>query len=73
MYIRLSKEEKKNYCIMLGQHMKRSKAIAGFNQDVPEDLCEISKERIPRIGKSGYIMRWSQFMNQIIVFIMNTT
>ena len=71
MLIRLSELEKQGYCIVLGDHLKRLRAIAGLTQDDLENLCGISKERISRIENGAYVMRWSQFVNFIMVFTMN--
>lgn len=71
MLIRLSEAEKQEYCITLGDHLRKLRAIAGLTQDDLEDLCGISKERISRIENGAYIMRWSQFVNFIMVFTMN--
>ena len=71
MLIRLSEAEKQNYCLALGEHMKRLRAIAGLTQDNLESLSGISKERISRIENGAYVMRWSQFVNFIMVFTMN--
>ena len=49
MLIRLTDEEKQNYCTMLGGHMKRLRAIVGFTQEDLASLSGISKERISRI------------------------
>lgn len=71
MLIRLSEAEKTEYCVALGEHLKKLRAIAGLTQDDLESLCGISKERISRIENGAYIMRWSQFVNFIMVFTMN--
>lgn len=71
MLIRLSKVEKQEYCITLGDHLRKLRAIAGLTQDDLEALCGISKERISRIENGAYVMRWSQFVNLIMVFTMN--
>ena len=71
MLIRLSEAEKAEYCITLGEHLRKLRAIAGLTQDDLESLCGISKERISRIENGAYIMRWSQFVNFIMVFTMN--
>ena len=72
MLIRLSKEEKQGYCAVLGSHLKKLRAIAGLTQDDLERLCGISKERISRIENGAYPMRWSQFVNFLMIFTMNT-
>lgn len=71
MLIRLSEAEKQEYCITLGDHLRKLRAIAGLTQDDLENLCGISKERISRIENGAYVMRWSQFVNLIMVFTMN--
>lgn len=71
MLIRLSEAEKREYCVTLGEHLKKLRAIAGLTQDDLEGLCGISKERISRIENGAYIMRWSQFINFILIFTMN--
>ena len=71
MLIRLSEVEKQEYCITLGDHLRKLRAIAGLTQDDLENLCGISKERISRIENGAYIMRWSQFVNLIMIFTMN--
>lgn len=71
MLIRLSEAEKTEYCITLGEHLRKLRAIAGLTQDDLENLSGISKERISRIENSAFIMRWSQFVNFIMVFTMN--
>lgn len=71
MLIRLSEAEKQEYCITLGDHLRKLRAIAGLTQDDLEALCGISKERISRIENGAYVMRWSQFVNLIMVFTMN--
>lgn len=71
MLIRLSEAEKQEYCITLGEHLRKLRAIAGLTQDDLENLCGISKERISRIENGAYIMRWSQFVNLIMIFTMN--
>ena len=63
--------EKQEYCITLGDHLRKLRAIAGLTQDDLENLCGISKERISRIENGAYIMRWSQFVNLIMIFTMN--
>ena len=71
MLIRLSEAEKTEYCVTLGEHVRKLRAIAGLTQDDLESLCGISKERISRIENGAYVMRWSQFVNFIMVFTMN--
>lgn len=71
MLIRLSEVEKQEHCITLGDHLRKLRAIAGLTQDDLENLCGISKERISRIENGAYIMRWSQFVNLIMIFTMN--
>lgn len=71
MLIRLSDEEKEQYCIKLGANMKRLRAIAGLTQDDLASLSGISKERISRIENGAFVMRWAQFVNFIMVFSMN--
>ena len=71
MLIRLTEEEKKQYCIRLGTHMKRLRAIAGLTQDDLAGLSGISKERISRIENNAFVMRWAQFVNFVMVFSMN--
>ena len=71
MLIRLSEVEKQENCITLGDHLRKLRAIAGLTQDDLENLCGISKERISRIENGAYIMRWSQFVNLIMIFTMN--
>ncbi len=71
MLIRLSEAEKQQYCITLGDHLRKLRAITGLTQDDLENLCGISKERISRIENGAYVMRWSQFVNLIMVFTMN--
>ena len=71
MLIRLTEEEKKQYCIRLGTQMKRLRAIAGLTQDDLAGLSGISKERISRIENNAFVMRWAQFVNFVMVFSMN--
>ncbi len=71
MLIRLSEAEKQEFCITLGDHLRKLRAIAGLTQDDLEHLCGISKERISRIENGAYVMRWSQFVNLIMIFTMN--
>lgn len=71
MLIRLSETEKQEYCKTLGEHLKRLRAIAGLTQDDLENLCGISKERISRIENGAFVMRWSQFVSFVMVFMMN--
>lgn len=71
MLVKLTAEEKELYCIKLGTHMKRLRAIAGLTQDELEGLSGISKERISRIENGAFTMRWAQFVNFIMVFSMN--
>lgn len=71
MLIRLSEVEKQEFCITLGDHLRKLRAIAGLTQDDLENLCGISKERISRIENGAYVMRWSQFVNLIMIFTMN--
>ncbi len=71
MLIRLNENEKQSYCMKLGSHMKRLRAIAGYTQEDLADLCGISKERISRIENEAFVMRWSQFISFIMVFTMN--
>lgn len=71
MLIRLSEVEKQEYCITLGDNLRKLRAIAGLTQDDLENLCGISKERISRIENGAYVMRWSQFVNLIMIFTMN--
>lgn len=71
MLIRLTEDEKKQYCLKLGLHMKRLRAIAGLTQDDLAGLSGISKERISRIENGAFVMRWAQFVNFIMVFSMN--
>jgi len=72
MLIRLTDAEKQEFCVILGNHLKRLRTIAGLTQDDLECLCGISRERISRIENGAYVMRWSQFVNFIMVFTMNT-
>lgn len=69
--IRLSEEEKQSYCVTLGNHLKRLRGIVGFTQEDLASLSGISKERISRIENGAFVMRWAQFMNFVMVFIMN--
>ena len=71
MLVRLSEEEKQDFCALLASHMKRLRAIAGLTQDRLEELCGISKERLSRIENSAYPMKWSQFINIVMIFTMN--
>ena len=71
MIVKLTEEEKKQYCIRLGEHMKRLRAISGLTQDDLADLSGISKERISRIENAAYVMRWAQFINFVMIFSMN--
>lgn len=71
MLVRLFEAEKTGYCVTLGEHLRQLRAIAGLTQDDLESLCGISKERISRIENGAYVMRWSQFINFIMVFTMN--
>lgn len=72
MLIRLSEEEKENYCIRLGNDLKRLRSTIGLTQNDLADLSGISKERISRIENGAFVMRWAQFVNFIMVFSMNT-
>lgn len=71
MLIRLTEEEKEQYCIKLGAHLKRLRAITGLTQDDLASISGISKERISRIENNAFVMRWAQFVNLIMVFSMN--
>ena len=71
MLVCLSEEEKQEFCISLGNHLKRLRAIAGLTQDRLEELCGISKERLSRIENGAYAMKWSQFVNILMIFTMN--
>lgn len=68
MLVRLSEEEKMQYCITLGLHLKRLRAIAGLTQDDLATLSGISKERISRIENGAFVMRWAQFICFIMIF-----
>ena len=70
MLIRLTENEKQDYCAALGAHLKRLRAIAGYTQDDLADLSGISKERISRIENGAFVMRWSHFVSFIMVFTM---
>ena len=72
MLIRLTDEEKQNYCGTLGSHLKRLRSIVGFTQEDLASLSGISKERISRIENSAFRMRWNHFVSFIMVFTMNT-
>lgn len=72
MLIRLSEEEKENYCVRLGKELKRLRSIIGLTQNDLADLSGISKERISRIENGAFTMRWAHFVNFIMVFSMNT-
>ena len=71
MLVRLSDEEKEQYCIRLGSNLKRLRYIAGLTQDILANLSGISKERLSRIENGAFTMRWSQFVNLIMIFSMN--
>lgn len=71
MQIKLTDEEKEQYCVKLGTHMKRLRVIAGLTQDGLANLSGISKERISRIENGAFVMRWAQFVNFIMIFSMN--
>lgn len=71
MLIKLTEDEKQQYCIKLGSHLKRLRAIAGLTQEDLASLSGISKERISRIENGAFVMRWAQFVNFIMVFSMN--
>jgi len=73
MLIRLTEEEKADYCARLALHMKRLRAITGFTQDDLESLCGISKERISRIENGAYPMRWAQFICFMMIFCQYTS
>ena len=70
--IRLTDEEKQNYCSVLGSHLKRLRGIVGFTQEDLASLSGISKERISRIENGAYPMRWNHFISFVMVFTMNT-
>ena len=70
MLIKLTEDEKEQYCIKLGSHLKRLRAIAGLTQNDLASLSGISKERISRIENGAFVMRWAQFVNFIMVFSM---
>lgn len=72
MLIRLTEDEKQNYCTVLSNHLKRLRAIVGFTQEDLASLSGISKERISRIENGAYPMRWNHFISFIMVFTMNT-
>ena len=72
MLIRLTNQEKADYCARLTLHLKRLRAIAGFTQDDLEYVCGISKERISRIENGAYPMRWAQFINLMMIFCQYT-
>ena len=69
--VKLTEEEKEQYCIKLGAHLKRLRAIAGYTQDDLASLSGISKERISRIENGAFVMRWAQFISFVMVFSMN--
>ena len=71
MLIKLTEEEKEQYCIKLGGQLRRLRAIAGLTQDDLASLSGISKERISRIENGAFVMRWAQFVSFIMVFSMN--
>ena len=71
MLIKLTEEEKEQYCMKLGAHMKRLRAISGLTQDDLASISGISKERISRIENGAFVMRWAQFINLIMIFSMN--
>lgn len=71
MLVKLTAEEKKLYCERLGANLKRLRYIAGLTQDVLADLSGISKERLSRIENGAFTMKWSQFVNLIMIFSMN--
>ena len=69
--VKLNEVEKEQYCIKLGAHLKRLRAIAGLTQDNLANLSGISKERISRIENGAFVMRWAQFVNFVMIFSMN--
>lgn len=71
LLIRLSDEEKELYCVRLGAHLKRLRAITGFTQDDLAYLSGISKERISRIENGAFVMRWTHFISFTMIFNMN--
>ena len=73
MLIRLSEDEKRLYCVKLGEHMKRLRAIVGFTQEDLSSLSGISKERISRIENGAFVMKWTHFISFTMVFSMNTS
>ena len=71
MMIRPSEDEKQELCETMGSQLKRLRAISGITQEGLAELSGISKERISRIENGAYTMRWSQFVNFILIFMMN--
>ena len=69
---KLSENDKEKYCIQLGQHLKRLRAISGCTQEELAVLSGISKERISRIENGAFMMKWSQFKSLVFVLSMDT-
>lgn len=73
MQIKLSESDKQNYCVLLGQNLRRLRAIIGCTQEDLARISGISKERISRIENGAIIMRWAQFVNFLMIFNLNAS
>lgn len=71
MFVTCKPEEKAAYSKLLGDHLKRLRAVAGFTQEDLAVRSGISKERISRIENQAFLMTWSQFTSFIFVFSMS--
>lgn len=70
MFLQYSQEEKQDSAKLMGEHLKRLRAIAGFTQEDLGVRSGISKERISRIENKAFVMTWSQFTSFLLVFSM---
>lgn len=70
MFVTCQPEEKAVYSKLLGDHLKRLRAVAGFTQEDLAVRSGISKERISRIENQAFLMTWSQFTSFLFVFSM---
>ena len=67
--IQLSEQEKREFCVKMGENLKYLRRIGGLTQNDLEARSGISKERISRMESGAFIMRWAQFNSFLTVFM----
>ena len=69
--VKLSSEEKEEYCIMLARHLPRIRGLLNTTQREFGDLVGISTPRLSVIENGRFTMTWSQFTSVLFACVCN--